>query len=197
MHTVQGLLDEATGPSGGQDAASEDEDDTVGALLEAKKPAKLALDISVLYHEAKKSKTGAGAPARKAKTIRRVVEVHPKDSFETFKANVIAELQAFKKNYTLGSVAYTQLDLEAKIPKGAPVWKVALAIDSDKAFKDFKENVFQSSDRYAESKIDLQEVDPEAGSDSDDSGWEDEDIDAQVGFKRKKTSNAGKGATPS
>ncbi|KAE8189476.1 hypothetical protein CF336_g5718 [Tilletia laevis] len=197
LYCFQGLLDEATGPSGGQDAASEDEDDTVGALLEAKKPAKLALDISVLYHEAKKSNTGAGAPARKAKTIRRVVEVHPKDSFETFKANVIAELQAFKKKYTLGSVAYTQLDLEAKIPKGAPVWKVALAIDSDKAFKDFKENVFQSSDRYAESKIDLQEVDPEAGSDSDDSGWEDEDIDAQVGFKRKKTSNAGKGATPS
>ncbi|CAD6892057.1 unnamed protein product [Tilletia controversa] len=133
---VEGNGDAPSAPS----AEEEDVDVDETLVQEAQKPAKLAVTALIRYHKPRQAKTGAGAPVRKSKPHRRIVDVKPGDSFKTFQVNVLQAIGDIlkKEGCEIPNLHYEALDIEAKVPKGGPEWKGRLPVDTASAYKDYK-----------------------------------------------------------
>ncbi|CAD6916192.1 unnamed protein product [Tilletia controversa] len=182
---VEGNADVPGAPS----AEEEDLDVDETLVQEAQKPAKLAVTALVQYHKPRQAKTGAGAPVRKSKPHRRIVDVKPGDSFKVFQINVLQAIEDIlkKEGCIINDLKYEALDLEAKVPKGGPEWKGRLPVDSATAYKDYKQHIFKASDRFSECSIELAESDSIIDQDSDDEFSDSDDtLDAARSSKKRK-----------
>ncbi|KAE8184572.1 hypothetical protein CF335_g7979 [Tilletia laevis] len=175
--------------AGGKDA------ELVGVLAQAQKPAVFAIDAVVRFAAIKKAKTGPGAPPKSSASKRYTLDVNGTDSFASFKDHVITALKPLTTKYSLASLSYNDLDLEAKVPKGHPLWsKKPLAIDSEERFKDFKESLFKPGCYYGESKLCIQEPETDTSSDEDEEFSEDDDeSDVAHSTRKRKKSQPVKG----
>ncbi|KAE8225217.1 hypothetical protein CF319_g2019 [Tilletia indica] len=144
-------------PAGPNRKSAEDEDELEDPRHES---ATLALDVVIFYNQAKRSKTGAGAPTKKSAPERVIVEIFRLDSFGAFKQRVCIELQRFAKQrgYDVGTVVYKDIRMNAKIPKGQSKWKIPMAVDSSVRFSLFQDDLLASPDRLGIAKIELQEL---------------------------------------
>ncbi|CAD6972835.1 unnamed protein product [Tilletia controversa] len=138
---VEGNADVPGAPS----AEEEDLDVDETLVQEAQKPAKLAVTALVQYHKPRQAKTGAGAPVRKSKPHRRIVDVKPGDSFKVFQINVLQAIEDIlkKEGCIINDLKYEALDLEAKVPKGGPDIELA---ESDSIIDQDSDDEFSDSD---------------------------------------------------
>ncbi|KAK0548183.1 hypothetical protein OC844_007057, partial [Tilletia horrida] len=177
------------------EGAGLDGDSDAGAaelLADANKPARLAMDVVVILNQEKRRKrgrVGAGAPPKKSKKSRDVVEIKPDTSFEAFKQAVVAAVIGLAHPYELESAfCYTDLDLAAKIPNAQdPMWRTSFPIKTDERFKDFKLNVFKTNARYAETHLEVNEVATSDDDDFADDSYDEEDTPTQPGKRKRKS----------
>ncbi|KAK0538474.1 hypothetical protein OC834_000414 [Tilletia horrida] len=194
-------LGEADSEERDADGGAEEE---VGVLAEARKPATLAIEATVLYATAKKTKTGPGPANKKSDPKAYIVSIEEKDTFFAFQQKVMGVVESIQKKFKVGKLQYDDLELEAKVPKASQLWKEnALPINAG-SFKDFKENIFKPGCYYAKSKITINEADDDDCSTDDaciDADDEDESDDftsnsdtPKKGSKRKRSQSKGKAA---